>query len=82
MDWNKLEEGGSNVWWSMPLIPALGRQRQAGTHRVPGQPGLHSKFQTSQGYIVRPCLKTKQNKSRNSKKILTITSPYQGGFKN
>ena len=24
---------------------------------VQGQPGLHSEFQDSQGYIVRPCLK-------------------------
>jgi dolichol kinase len=27
-------------WWRMPLIPALGRQRQE-DFWVPGQPGLH-----------------------------------------
>ena len=46
----------------MPLIPALGKQRQADL-RVRGQPGLQSKFQNSQGYTKKPCLKTttKQN---------------------
>jgi hypothetical protein len=33
-------------WWRMPLIPAL----------VPGQPGLQSEFQDSQGYTEKPCL--------------------------
>ena len=28
------------MWWRTPLIPALGRQRQA-NFRVRGQPGLH-----------------------------------------
>jgi hypothetical protein len=36
-------------WWLTPLIPALGRQRQADT-RVQRQPGLQSEFQDSQGY--------------------------------
>jgi hypothetical protein len=31
------------AWWCTPLIPALGRQRQAwSTKWVSGQPGLHS----------------------------------------
>jgi hypothetical protein len=45
---------------------ALGRQRQA-NFWVWGQPGLQSKFQDSQGYTEKPCLKkqkTKQNKKR------------------
>jgi hypothetical protein len=41
----------------MPLIPVLGRQRQ----RILGQPGLQSKFQDSQGYTKKLCLK-KTNK--------------------
>jgi hypothetical protein len=47
----------------MPLIPALGRQRQA-DFWVWGQPGLQSEFQDSQGYTEKPCLrktKTKHN---------------------
>jgi hypothetical protein len=44
----------------MPLIPALGRQRQA-NFWVRGQPGLQSEFQDSQGYTEKPCLE-KQNK--------------------
>jgi hypothetical protein len=53
----------------MPLIPALGRQRQV-DFWVQGQPGLQSEFQDSQGYTEKPCLektknKTKQNKQTN-----------------
>jgi hypothetical protein len=47
---------------AQPLIPALGRQRQA-DFGVRGQPGLQSEFQDSQGYTEKPCLeKTKKNK--------------------
>jgi hypothetical protein len=42
-------------WWRTPLIPALGRQRQA-DFWVRGQPGLQSEFQDSQGYTEKPCL--------------------------
>ena len=31
---------------------------------VRGQPGLQSEFQDSQGYTKKPCLKTKQNKTK------------------
>jgi hypothetical protein len=50
----------------MPLIPALGKQRQA-DFWVRGQPGLQSEFQDSQGYTEKSCLenKTKQNKTPN-----------------
>jgi hypothetical protein len=37
------------AWWLTPLIPALGRQRQA-DFWVRDQPGLQSEFQNSQGY--------------------------------
>jgi hypothetical protein len=43
------------VWWHMPLIPALRRQRQVGFW-VRDQPGLQSEFQDSQGYTEKPCL--------------------------
>jgi hypothetical protein len=60
-------------WWHMPLIPALGRQRQRqADFRVRGQPGLQSEFQESQGYTEEPCLKqkTKQNKTKQNKTLL------------
>ena len=60
----------SRAWWYMPLIPALGRQRQA-DFWVRGQPGLQSEFQDSQGYTEKPSLekqnKTKQNKTNKQK---------------
>ena len=51
----------SRAWWRMPLIPALGRQRQA-DFWVLGQPGLQSEFQDSQGYTEKPCLEKQTNK--------------------
>jgi hypothetical protein len=51
-------------WWCMPLIPALGRQRQI-DFWVWGKPGLQSEFQDSQGYTKKPCLeKPNQNKTK------------------
>jgi hypothetical protein len=47
----KHQPGGG---WCMPLIPALGRQRQV-DFWVRGQPGLQSEFQASQGYTEEPC---------------------------
>jgi hypothetical protein len=49
-------------WWHTPLIPALGRQKQA-DFWVQGQPGLQSEFQDSQSYTEKPCLKRKQKQS-------------------
>jgi hypothetical protein len=55
-------------WWHMPLIPALGRQRQV-DFWVQGQSGLQSEFQDSQGYTEKTCLeKTKTNKQTNKQK--------------
>jgi hypothetical protein len=48
----------------MPLIPALGRQRQE-DFWVRGQPGLQSEFQDSQGYTEKPCLKKPKQNTKN-----------------
>jgi hypothetical protein len=53
-------------WWRTPLIPALGRQRQA-DFWVRGQPGLQSEFQDSQGYTEKPCLEKPKNQNQNKK---------------
>jgi hypothetical protein len=58
------------AWWHMPLIPALGRQRQV-DFWVQGQPGLQSEFQDSQGYTEKPCLekpKTKREREREKER--------------
>jgi hypothetical protein len=54
-------------WWSLHLIPALGRQRQA-DFWVQGQPGLQSEFQDSQGYTEKSCLEKQTNKTKNKKR--------------
>jgi hypothetical protein len=51
----------------MPLIPVLGRQRQA-DFWVRGQPGLQSEFQDSQGYTEKPCLKKKKKKRKKKER--------------
>jgi hypothetical protein len=56
----------SRAWWRTPLIPALGRQRQA-DFWVQGQPGLQSEFQDSQGYTEKPCLKKPKKKKPKKK---------------
>jgi hypothetical protein len=63
----------SRAWWRTPLIPALGRQRQA-NFWVSGQPALQSEFQDSQGYTEKPCLgKNKQTNKQTNKRERTET---------
>jgi hypothetical protein len=68
----------SRAWWGMPLIPALGRQRQV-DFWVWGQPGLQNEFQDSQGYTEKPCLgkqtnkQTQTNKQKNPKWSSKVT---------
>jgi hypothetical protein len=44
------------MWYCSPLIPALGRQRQADICKFKAAWSLHSQSQTSQDYIEKPCL--------------------------
>jgi hypothetical protein len=67
----------------MPLIPTLGRQRQA-DFWVWGQPGLQSEFQNSQGYTEKPCpekpnKETNKQKQKEQKKNL-LSGPLQKKF--
>ena len=53
-------------WWRSPLIPALGRQRQA-DFWVRAQPRVQSELQDSQGYTEKFCLKKNQNQKQPTK---------------
>jgi hypothetical protein len=44
------------------LNPSTKEARASGSLWIWGQPGLHTEFQASQVYLVRPCLK-KTNKN-------------------
>jgi hypothetical protein len=50
------------VWWHITVIPAPGIQPEAGRSCNWGQPGLHSEFKVSLGYVARPCLKKTRTK--------------------
>ena len=52
-------------WWRTPLIPALGRQRQADLW-VRGQSGLQNEFQDSQG---NPVSKTNKQTNKQTNKV-------------
>ena len=68
----------SRAWWRTPLIPALGRQRQA-DFWVRGQPGLQSEFQDSQGNTEKPCLeKPKQTNKQQQQPPPKQTKKDQG----
>ena len=54
-------------WWCMPVIAALGKQRQA-DFCARGQPDLQSEFQDSQDPTEKPCLEKNNNKKKNKKK--------------
>jgi hypothetical protein len=58
----------------MPVIPALGRQRQV-DFWVRGQPGLQSEFQDSQGYTEKPCLK-KPKKEKKKYEQMDLVRVY------
>jgi hypothetical protein len=60
-----MEYKNSRAWWRTPLIPALGRQRQA-DFWVRGQPGLQSEVQDSQSYTEKPCLEKPKKKKKLS----------------
>jgi hypothetical protein len=51
-------------WWPTPLIPALGRQRQA-DFWVRGQPGLQREFQIK-GHKEKPCLRERKKKKKSN----------------
>jgi hypothetical protein len=63
----------------MPLIPALGRQRQVDLYEFQDQSGIQSKFQDSQGYIEKPCL-TASLPSKNLTTNQPTNQPTKAGY--
>ena len=61
-----LMKSKAGQWWQVPLIPALGRQRQA-DFWVWGQPGLQSS-RTARAIQRNPVSKNKNNNNNNNKK--------------
>jgi hypothetical protein len=75
--WVSQNGQGSRTWWRTPLIPALGRQRQA-DFWVRGQPGLQSKFQDSQGHReTKPNQKTEQGRPLQERGV-SVADPSTG----
>jgi hypothetical protein len=70
-------EKKSRVWWHSPLIPTLGRQRQA-DFWVRGQSSLQSEFQDSQRYIEKLCLKTQTSQQQQKTNKQTKTKKRKG----
>jgi len=69
------------AWWHMPLIPALGRQRQADLSDR-DQVSLQNEFQDGQCYAEKPCLekpkkKKKQRKKNRIQKYFSVTFPQE-----
>lgn len=61
--------------WFTPVIPARGQQRQKDA--CESRPGLHSKFQGSQSYIVRHLSQKKKKKELGV--VVTDDSIHQTG---
>jgi hypothetical protein len=65
------------VWWRTPLIPALGRQRQA-DFWVWGQPVYKVSSRTARAIQRNPVSKNKQtNKTKQQQKLLVLASMSQ-----
>lgn len=64
------------------LIPAVVRQRQGDLCEFKASPSLHSKFQESQSYRERPCLKETITKQIQTNKQPSETKPTNKQKKN
>lgn len=55
-------------WWYMYSTPPSTWEAECRALWTEDQPGLHTVFHTSQGHLVRPCLKNKPNKLQQNDK--------------
>lgn len=52
----------SQVWWHVPLMPALGKQKKVHLYESEARTVCIESSRTAKTYIVRPCLKGTKNK--------------------
>jgi hypothetical protein len=58
------------VWWYIPSIPGLRRQRQADLCEFKARL-VYSEFQDSQNYTEKPCLEKPKTKTKTNNKAPT-----------
>jgi hypothetical protein len=63
-------EKSAREWWCRPLIPALGRQRQAEAGRfLRLRPAWTTEFQDNQCYIENPCPVAKNQEKKKDGEV-------------
>jgi hypothetical protein len=79
--WERLEKDSYTKknparWQWHVFNPSTWEVEEGGSLWVQGQPGLHSEFQDSQGYRVRPCLGKNNNNKQTKRKLFPIRALF------
>lgn len=74
---NRTVQSKAPTWWHIPLIPALGRQRQVDLYEIRASLVYLAEFQDNQSYIVRPALKTPKSQQHQKTKAIKKKKKFQ-----